>query len=339
MASKRHKESNAPTTRDSNRFSILDADPQPTPKPPTRETSPAPETRPTTPQQDDDDLLWISTKLSTTQSRVLTYREWPHANIEPQKLAKFGYFHHANDDEFDDLVECFACGNVRRGWRSESQVRLSLHESDCMWADLLRETQSWVEPESRPTTPIRSLTSTPTSPDIKQNQEHNVDNSGREQSPDSNSLSTSSPRTTYASVLKNRRQHQSSSESNPTPTAFLPSSFSPKTPAPEDRRSQLSPTSSPTLTVEDLRNRFHNRPSPFKLTGAHEIYTNYNHLTIVTTKALSNFLLSALPAFSGFLCNIHMGSCRYLSQDKRFCNRWPTGPHKKNPKQRPTIGP
>lgn len=56
MASKRHRENNTPPSRDQNKFSILDTDPQPASEPPTRQTSPVPETRPATPQQDDDDL-------------------------------------------------------------------------------------------------------------------------------------------------------------------------------------------------------------------------------------------------------------------------------------------
>lgn len=106
-------------------------------------------------------LYWLyfpSTYCQLSRAKLLrvTWHEWPHANIEPQKLAKFGYFHHANNDEYNDLVECFACGNMRHGWRSERQACLSLL---CTWRGLhvggliLQETQSLVEPESRPTTP------------------------------------------------------------------------------------------------------------------------------------------------------------------------------------------
>jgi hypothetical protein len=140
-------------------------------------------------------------------------------------------------------------------------------------------------------------------------------------------LTTSSPRPTYASVLNSHRQHQSSTEPQPTLTTFSYSLFSLGTPAPDDRCSPPSLTSSPTLTVEDPRNRFHNKASPFKPAGANQKHTNRNHLTVVATEALSNFPLLAFPAFSGFLSNIRKGSYRYPSPDQGFCSRRPTGLH------------
>lgn len=208
-----------------------------------------------------------------------------------------------------------------------------------MWADLLRETQSWTEPPTRPTTPIHHpSTATLSNPEAqKRDTENEADVC--DQSTILESCSTSSPRPSYASVLKGSRQHSSATESRSSPHTRPHSSFSANTPDPKYRPNQASPISTPTLTVEDLRNRFHNKPSPFKLAGAHQMPTNRDHLTAVASEALSNFLLSALPAFRDFYLTFTMGSCRHPSQDQRFCSRGPTGPPGRNLRRRPTTGP
>lgn len=335
MAPKRDKEKSYDKTssRDRNPFSILESDPQPAPEPSTRQTTPDPETRSTSQaSRHSDNLIRIPAKLSTIQSRVLSFKEWPHTNITPQQLAKFG-FYHCPDDEDDDLVACFACGIRHCQWdpKWEHYVGelLSLHEENCMWADLLQETQSAMESfENRPITPLRPLT--PTLSLIEQSPAQDIGNSADRRSSSPNLSLTSSPRPTYASVLQNPHRSQPPTQPELTPTTKAYRSRSSPTP---------TATSTPILTVEDLRTRFHNKPSPFKLAGVNQRYTNRDHLSTIATEALSNFLLSALPAFSGFLSDIHKGSYRYLSQDQRFCSRWPTGLHEKNQRQRPTTGP
>jgi hypothetical protein len=53
----------------------------------------------------------------------------------------------------------------------------------------------------------------------------------------------------------------------------------------------------PTLTIEELRRRFHNKPSPFEI----EERKHKRPKTVAAAQSLSRFLDSALPAFSRFL--------------------------------------
>lgn len=51
----------------------------------------------------------VSKKFATNQSRVLTYQNWPHANIALQKLAYLGFYYVQSENEIDNVVY-FACG-------------------------------------------------------------------------------------------------------------------------------------------------------------------------------------------------------------------------------------
>jgi hypothetical protein len=87
---------------------------------------------------------------------------------------------------------------------------------------------------------------------------------------------------TYASILRQ-------------PTKTFPQSI-PKTQVPVT-------STGPTLTIEDLHHRFHNKPSPFQLRDKRNQRANKRtrNKTASATQSLSKFLASALPAFSRFL--------------------------------------
>jgi hypothetical protein len=108
---------------------------------------------------------------------------------------------------------------------------------------------------------------------------------------------------TYASVLKSdtrsNARKQPARRKNPL---FKPHSQS--SPNTDQPKRQQPPPPQP-LTMKDLFDRFHNRPSPFKRTYATERhYKNDQHQRPATAaKLLSNFLISALPLFSHFLLN------------------------------------
>jgi hypothetical protein len=240
---------------------------------PTRQENPDPETRPSSPQQpsnDPNDLIWIPANLSTTQSRLLTYKKWPHSAVPPLQLAKFGFYHDP-DDEYTDAVECFACGTARYGWRSEEQCHakmlLALHEAECMWADLLRQAQLLTKPcENRPSTPVtpsvRTNNSTPTPITTEQKQAF-ITEANTHKIPEAQQSSPSAtPRPTYASVLKTPIELQ---QPNDPKCALQPPSSSPKTPTTKQHSSSPCATPTPILTMDNLCVRFHNRPSPFKL--------------------------------------------------------------------------
>lgn len=89
---------------------------------------------------------------------------------------------------------------------------------------------------------------------------------------------------TYASVLR-----------HPTTTSPQPIS-KPREPTLHTR---------PILTIEDLHRRFHNKPSPFQLeTQTRKRSARTRNKTVSTTKSLSRFLTSALPALSRFLAEM-----------------------------------
>lgn len=230
-------------------------------------------------------------------------------------------------------------GNVQCTWQRQAHTEelLAMHEKDCMWADLLRETQCFIEPLGKhSTTPLRPSTPIPST--TQESQTYATENEAHNSSPDHNSSSTSSPRRSYASVLKIPSRTQSPAELKSTSTSRSRSPSPLETSREKKEPHSTPPTPTPTLTVEELRNRFHNKPSPFKL-AAHQMPTNCDHFTAVATEALSNFLLSAIPAFRDFYLTFTMGSCRHPSQDQRFCSRGPTGPPGRNLRQRPTTGP
>ncbi|KAL2782965.1 hypothetical protein BJX66DRAFT_319372, partial [Aspergillus keveii] len=137
--------------------------------------------------------------------------------------------------------------------------------------------------------------------------------------PQEPSTPASSHKKSYASVLREPPERL------PRPATKLNSASRPPSPAtlgtpsatayryPHSHSPTRSLAQSHALTIDDLYNRFHNKPSPFTLTD-----TNHHHSAIskhkqisTATNALSNFLRSALPAFTGFLSDIQNGGYSY----------------------------
>ena len=108
----------------------------------------------------------------------------------------------------------------------------------------------------------------------------------------------SSPQPTYASVLR----HHTISKPQSTRKTHEP----------------VSPTQ-PTLTIEDLHRRFHDKPPPLQLekkTRKRSANRTCNK-TASVTESLSRFLISALPAFSRFLAEMQPNTdscCLFHSQ-------------------------
>ncbi|KAA8652788.1 baculoviral IAP repeat-containing protein [Aspergillus tanneri] len=128
-----------------NPFSVLDPTPQ-TPKA-TRYPSRA-ATRPSTPQQQPpENFIWIDSELASTLARTWTYQNWPLTKTTPKQLAKFG-FYHTPDELSHDKVCCFACGIEVSEWtdtRYSTEKLFSFHYDDCVWADLLEETDAFAD--------------------------------------------------------------------------------------------------------------------------------------------------------------------------------------------------
>jgi hypothetical protein len=119
--------------------------------------------------------------------------------------------------------------------------------------------------------------------------------------------STKTVKPTYAAVLKSPPQPHLL-QLDPKSPPLTPRSSSPypsDTLTAQSRRNSLTPT----LTVEDLHKRFHNKPSPLKPTRPDPQPTKtlqYN-VASAATDSLSKFLLSVLPAFTRFLSDIQGG--------------------------------
>jgi hypothetical protein len=142
----------APFDFNSNPFSILDALPAspPPPEPPAPQPQPQsqPNPKPSSRRLSINKLIRISATFSTTSSRVLSFQEWPHTNISPQQLARFGFYHRPSD-KTPDSVCCFICEAELSGWDPvgpyTAEDLLEQHGEDCLWADMLRDVQPCLE--------------------------------------------------------------------------------------------------------------------------------------------------------------------------------------------------
>ena len=56
----------------------------------------------------------IATNLAIS-SRERSFQEWPHTNLTPQQLARFGFYHKPCDEGRDNVC-CFACGAEVLQW-------------------------------------------------------------------------------------------------------------------------------------------------------------------------------------------------------------------------------
>jgi hypothetical protein len=214
-------------------------------------------------------------------------------------------------------VCCFACEAEASGFEPTRaftiEELLLRHKEDCLWEQMLRDVELCVV-DSQPASLTDASSPTGFQPlqnnhtDAQPMQENNSNfQSQNLESPTptetlSPSLSTNSPKPTYASVLKTQPQ----SEIESSPHISRPSSpSSSKTPS-----TQTHCSSDPaTLTVEDLYKRFHNRPSPLNSPRFNSQHPDspQHQLNLVAVNSLSKFLRSALPAFTRFLSDIQGG--------------------------------
>ncbi|KAL6231677.1 hypothetical protein BDW75DRAFT_219522 [Aspergillus navahoensis] len=323
----------------SNPFSILDPAPQSPTEPWTRPPSPRVSTRPPTPQELQDIVLEIPSELATIKSRLQTFQQWPLTQITPRQLARLGFWH-APSSRDDDSVSCFACNVSIQGWRDvqhSTAELLALHDDYCIWADLLEDMEAFPNPPdelagkhtttsimaTKTSDLIGSPTNQPRLPTTKLQEppQSQVPSQPQEPShPQEPSTPASSPRKSYASVLREPPERLPQLATKLNSASRSPRPAAPETPTatayryPYTHSPTRSLTQSPTLTIDDLYNHFHNKPSPFTLTDTNHRRSAISQHKQVTaaTNALSNFLLSALPAFTGFLSDIQNGgyNCR-----------------------------
>jgi hypothetical protein len=89
-------------------------------------------------------LIRITTTYQTAESRESSYQNWPHKNVTPQQLSKYGFYHSPNPD-YNDTIRCFACESERysldpQGAFTEQEL-LDCHKEDCIWAQMYKEIQ------------------------------------------------------------------------------------------------------------------------------------------------------------------------------------------------------
>ncbi|KAL2838686.1 hypothetical protein BJX68DRAFT_248700 [Aspergillus pseudodeflectus] len=324
----------APSVWSPNPFSLLDSAPQRLTETPTRPSSPRVSTRPSTPQELHDIVLEIPLELATVQSRLQTFHQWPLAHITPRQLARLGFWH-APSGKDRDSVSCFACDVSVQRWRDVEHTTaelLALHDDHCVWADLLEDMETFPNlPSYEPTgqlprtstietktEPLSSSSSIqPRHPTTESQEPPQAQEPLQPQVP---SNPTPSSRKSYASILKTPLNPPTRLKAKLTSASQSPGPAAPETPTTTTCRypSTLSPTrspiQSPTLTVDDLYSHFHNKPSPFTSADSNNHYfaISQHKLVSTATNALSNFLLSALPAFTGYLSNMQIGGsdCR-----------------------------
>ncbi|CAI7624702.1 unnamed protein product [Penicillium manginii] len=268
----------------------------------------------TAPHRNVKPLFRISTTSSTIAARAISFQRQLLTGITPHQLAQNGLYHQVRAG-VGDIACCFVC---------EAEVPLDaiqenpagdlskIHKEDCLWQVICHDLKlflpspphrshaspanpptqsSAVEPSSQPNSypiPTAHTIVNQAEPDLETSAElpparlesvplaprpTTVPPQSIQPTPKTTSLPTSQQQT-YASVL------QQPTTSSPPPTT----------------RPQSLPPNSP-RTIEELRRRFHNKPSPFEL----EKRKKKRQKTTSAAQSLSRFLNSALPAFSRFL--------------------------------------
>ena len=191
-----------------------------------------------------------------------------------------------------------------------------VHKEDCLWQVICHDLKPFLpSPSNHAGTPSSATRSTQiTAPESNIRPEPHwaptaptpVNQAGT----DLESPAESSPARLETEPLAPRPATYPPQPIQPTPTTTSPPKCQQRTYAfvlqqltrsspPPTTRPQPTPPN-PTLTIEELRRRFHNKPSPFKL----EKRKKKHPKTVSAAQSLSRFLNSALPAFSRFLVEI-----------------------------------
>jgi hypothetical protein len=87
----------------------------------------------------------IRADFVTLQSRLESFRDWPHATLPPLELALAGFYHDSIEGD-STTISCFSCGVVwpratPSGQYSKKEMRtiyLDYHVDNCLWAEMLR---------------------------------------------------------------------------------------------------------------------------------------------------------------------------------------------------------
>ncbi|KAJ5047003.1 hypothetical protein NUH16_003506 [Penicillium rubens] len=279
---------------------------------------------------EDHFLVSITYYYSTITARARSFQGMVLTGVTPLLLAQNGFYYQASG--VNDLACCFACQSTKHlstFQRTPLEEVQQLHEEDCIWQIISCDLKNHLGTPKKPP----SLTTAISSPKWS--------NPTADSSTQTANDSDTKPRTQSTSITSTTAKIQLNTNldcrSNPLPATIDPEPQRPRptcspqllqpTPiiisSPHNEQPTYAsilqhPTSSPqstpkpdkpvpptipTLTIEDLHRRFHNKPSPFQLEKkrSQRSMKRTGNKIASATQSLSRFLASALPAFSRFL--------------------------------------
>ncbi|KAJ5701416.1 hypothetical protein N7488_008964 [Penicillium malachiteum] len=291
----------------------------------------------TTPQPVNEPLLQISIRYSTIAARALSFRGQVLTGITPLRLAQNGLYYQLHPG-FGPTACCFTCQSSTPldGFQRASIHGVQrLHKDDCIWQIICCDLKPHFE---TPATLPRSSTISPPPRQPTPNLDISSDTQPLERATSgSNTQSLDLPPPTGDSAANGtlNANFDTSEETSSTAldrapqqrqSAYLPQPSQPPQPTstvtpslrrqstyasvlqqpttpkpqPKPRFHQSVHPPKPTLTIQDLHRRFHNKPSPFEL----EKRRKKRSRTVSAAQSLSKFLNSALPAFSRYLAEM-----------------------------------
>jgi hypothetical protein len=269
----------------------------------------------TTPQRNVKPLFRISTTYSTIAARAISFQRQLLTGITPHQLAQNGFYHQVRAG-VGDTACCFTCEimvplNAIQGNLISDLSKI--HKEDCLWQVIYHDLKPFLpSPSNHTGTPSSATRSTQiTSPESNIRPEPHPTPTAptpvNQAETDLESPAESSPARLETAPLAPRPATCPPQPIQPIPTTSSPPKYQQRTYASvlqQPTRSSPPPTTrpqppppNPTLTIEELRRRFHNKPSPFEL----EKRKKKRPKTVSAAQSLSRFLKSALPAFSRFL--------------------------------------
>ncbi|KAJ5240631.1 uncharacterized protein N7469_002222 [Penicillium citrinum] len=269
-----------------------------------------------TPQRPIQEKFFISTTYSTITARALSFQGQVLNGVTPLQLAQNGFYYQPHTTG-GVLACCFACQNFKRLDSFQRTIYNDLKQHSQTADTLTPSTNTRHHKKTTANFSTQTPTqSTPTAPSTVENDSYTQPSSTTITDPEPQlpptahspqphqaiPSVTSSPQNqqnTYSSVL----QRPVTSIPQPIPPAQKPA-FPAK----------------PILTIEDLRRRFHNKPSPFQIENkkSQRSIKRTRNKPISATQSLSKFLASALPAFSRYLKEMQPKSGTCYSTD-RYC--------------------
>ena len=299
---------------------------------------PTPPERPT-PQRTVQEKFFISTTYSTIAARALSFQGQVLNGVTPLQLAQNGF--HYQPFSNGGMACCFACQSAKR---LNSFQRVPFHETqqlhlvDCIWQVIYRDLNQHLESaETQPSSnnaspPPRQSAHSPYLSSISEHEKTTTNDSTQTQFESIQTVATEAKEHSYDDL--HSRAQPPSTTTNPE-SHSLPPNYSPRPPRPTPTTTSLAHSHQPTyasvlrhstttssrsipeppepvlpnrpiLTVEDLHCRFYNKPSPFLLESKTRKRSTSRtcNKPVSATNSLSNFLTSALPAFSRFLAEM-----------------------------------